>query len=132
MGIALPGAIAAKLVRPERKVVAFSGDGGFLMNVQELETAKRLGTAVVFVVLVDGRYGVIEANQQRRFKRTGGINFGNPDFDQLARAFGIRGETVGTADELLPALRRAFDADAPALVAVPIDPKENAKLGDAL
>ncbi|MDQ6858755.1 MAG: acetolactate synthase large subunit, partial [Chloroflexota bacterium] len=75
MGIALPGAIAAKLVRPERKVVAFAGDGGFLMNVQELETAKRLGVAIVCVVLVDGRYGVIEANQQRRFKRTGGISF---------------------------------------------------------
>ena len=132
MGIAVPGAIAAKLVRPERKVVAFSGDGGFLMNVQELETAKRLGTAIVMVVLVDGRYGVIEANQQRRFKRSGGVEFGNPDLVQLAHAFGIRGESVGSADELLPALRRALDGPGPALVAVPIDPRENAKLGDAL
>ena len=132
MGIAVPGAIAAKLVRPERKVVAFSGDGGFLMNVQELETAKRLGTAIVMVVLVDGRYGVIEANQQRRFQRTGGVEFGNPDLVQLARAFGIRGEAVASAAELLPALRRALDGDGPALVAVPIDPRENAKLGDAL
>ena len=65
MGIALPGAIAAKLVHPDRKVVAFSGDGGFLMNVQELETAKRLGAAIVVVVLVDGRLGVIEANEKR-------------------------------------------------------------------
>lgn len=132
MGIALPGAIAAKLVRPERKVVAFSGDGSFLMNVQEIETAKRLGTAIVMVVLVDGRYGVIEANQQRRFKRSGGIEFGNPDFVQLARSFGIRGESVARAEDLLPALRRALDGDGPALVAVPIDPRENAKLGDAL
>jgi acetolactate synthase-1/2/3 large subunit len=132
MGIALPGAIAAKLVRPERKVVAFSGDGGFLMNVQELETAKRLGTAIVCVVLVDGRYGVIEANQQRRFGRTGGIEFGNPDMAQLARAFGIRGETVTSADGLLPALKRALDGDGPAIVAVPIDPRENAKLGEVL
>ena len=132
MGIALPGAIAAKLVRPERKVVAFSGDGGFLMNVQELETAKRLGTAIVCVVLVDGRYGVIEANQLRRFGRSGGIEFGNPDLAQLARAFGIRGETVASADALLPALRRALDGDGPAIVAVPIDPRENAKLGDVL
>ena len=131
MGIAVPGAIAAKLVRPERKVVAFSGDGGFLMNVQELETAKRLGTAIVMVVLVDGRYGVIEANQQRRFKRTGGIEFGNPDLVQLAHAFGIRGEAVAGADDLLPALKRALDEPGPALVAVPIDPRENAKLGDA-
>ena len=132
MGIAVPGAIAAKLVRPERKVVAFCGDGGFLMNVQELETAKRLGTAIVIVVLVDGRYGVIEANQQRRFKRSAGVEFGNPDLVQLAHAFGIRGEAVTGADELLPALKRALDGSGPALVAVPIDPRENAKLGDAL
>ena len=132
MGIALPGAIAAKLVKPERKVVAFSGDGGFLMNVQELETAKRLGVAIVNVVLVDGRYGVIEANQQRRFKRSGGIEFTNPDFVQLAQAFGIHGETVGSAAELLPALRRALEHAGPSLVAVPIDPRENAKLGNAL
>jgi len=132
MGIALPGAIAAKLVRPDRKVVAFSGDGGFLMNVQELETAKRLGVAIVCVVLVDGRFGVIQANQQRRFQRTGGVEFTNPDLVQLARAFGIRGEAVASADELLPALKRALDADGPAIVAVPIDPRENAKLGDVL
>ena len=132
MGIAVPGAIAAKLVKPERKVVAFSGDGGFLMNVQEIETAKRLGTAIVMVVLVDGRFGVIEANQQRRFKRTGGIEFGNPDLVQLAHAFGIRGEAVESADELLPALTRALDAPGPAIVAVPIDARENVKLGDAL
>ena len=132
MGIALPGAIAAKLVRPERTVVAFSGDGGFLMNIQELETAKRLGVAIVCVVLVDGRFGVIEANQERRFGRTGGIAFGNPDLAQLAGAFGLRGETVTSADELLPALKRAIDANAPAIVAVPIDPRENAKLGDVL
>jgi acetolactate synthase-1/2/3 large subunit len=132
MGIALPGAIAAKIVKPERKVVAFSGDGGFLMNVQELETAKRLGVSIVCVVLVDGRYGVIEANQQRRFRRSGGVEFGNPDFIQLARAFGIRGEAVESAAGLLPALRRALDGDGPALVAVPIDPRENAKLADML
>jgi acetolactate synthase-1/2/3 large subunit len=132
MGIALPGAIAAKIVKPERKVVAFCGDGGFLMNVQELETAKRLGVSVVCVVLVDGRYGVIEANQQRRFGRTGGIEFGNPDFVQLARAFGIRGESISSASELLPALRRALETDGPAIVAVPIDPRENAKLADML
>jgi len=132
MGIAVPGAIAAKLVHPDRKVVAFCGDGGFLMNVQELETARRLGTAFAVVVLVDGRYGVIESNQQRRFGRTGGIAFGNPDLVALARSFGMPGEAVTDAAGLLPALRRALDHDGPALVAVPIDPRENAKLGDAL
>jgi acetolactate synthase-1/2/3 large subunit len=132
MGIALPGAIAAKLVRPEHKIVAFSGDGGFLMNVQELETAKRLGLSIVCVVLVDGRFGVIEANQVRRYQRTGGIEFTNPDLVQLAHSFGIRGEAVSSADELLPALKRALDTDGPAIVAVPVDPRENAKLGDVL
>jgi acetolactate synthase-1/2/3 large subunit len=132
MGIALPGAIAAKLVRPEHKIVAFSGDGGFLMNVQELETAKRLGLSIVCVVLVDGRFGVIEANQLRRYQRTGGIEFTNPDLVQLAHSFGIRGEAVSSADELLPALKRALDTDGPAIVAVPVDPRENAKLGDVL
>lgn len=132
MGIGLPGAIAAKLVHPERKVVAFCGDGGFLMNVQELETARRLGTAFVTVVLVDGRYGVIEANQRRRFQRSGGVEFGNPDLVELARAFGIPGYSVTSADELLPTLRRALDERGPALVAVPIDPRENQRLGDDL
>ncbi|MDE3193501.1 MAG: acetolactate synthase large subunit [Chloroflexota bacterium] len=132
MGIALPGAIAAKLVRPERKVVAFCGDGGFLMNVQELETAKRLGAPFVCVVLVDERYGVIEANQQRRFGRTGGVSFTNPDLVALARSFGIEGVAVTSADGLLPTLRRALDAALPTLVAVPIDPRENVKLGDAI
>lgn len=132
MGIAVPGAIAAKLVHPDRKVVAFCGDGGFLMNVQELETARRLGTAFAVVVLVDGRYGVIEANQQRRFGRSGGIEFGNPDLVALARAFGLPGELVTEAAGLGPALRRALDHAGPALVAVPIDPRENAKLGDAV
>ena len=132
MGIALPGAIAATLACPDRRVVAFCGDGGFLMNVQEVETAKRLGARFVALVLVDGRYGVIEANQRRRFGRTGGVEFGNPDFVQLARAFGVAGYAVASAAELLPTLRRALDEPGPVIVAVPIDPRENAKLADEM
>jgi acetolactate synthase-1/2/3 large subunit len=132
MGIALPGAIAAKLVHPERKVVAFTGDGGFLMNVQELETAKRLGTAIVVVVLVDGRLGVIEVNERRLFSRTFGTEFGNPDFVQLARAFGLAGFGVSSADELAPTLRRALDLNEPALVAVPWDHTANERMSEAL
>ena len=130
MGIALPGAIAATLACPDQRVVAFCGDGGFLMNVQELETARRVGARFVALVLVDGRYGVIEANQRRRFGRTAGVEFGNPDFVQLARAFGVAGYAVGSAAELLPTLRRALDEPGPAVVAVPVDPRENAKLAD--
>ncbi len=132
MGIALPGAIAAKLVHPERKVVAFSGDGGFLMNVQELETAKRLGTAIVVVVLVDGRLGVIEVNEKRQFGRVFGTHFGNPDFVQLARAFGIAGYAVESAKDLLPTLRQALDLGGPALVAVPWDHHANEHIADAM
>ena len=131
MGIALPGAIAAKLVRPERKVVAFTGDGGFLMNVQELETAKRLKLPIVIVVLVDGRLGVIEVNERRLFGRTFGTAFGNPDFVQLARAFGLAGFAVSSASELGPTLRRAQDLDEPAVVAVPWDHAANDQIADA-
>jgi acetolactate synthase-1/2/3 large subunit len=132
MGIALPGAIAAKLVHPDRKVVAFCGDGGFLMNVQELETAKRLGAAIVVVVLVDGRLGVIEVNEKRQFDRTFATEFGNPDFVQLAQAFGIAGYAVQSARDLLPTLRHALDLGGPALVAVPWDHGANARIADAM
>jgi acetolactate synthase I/II/III large subunit len=132
MGIALPGAIAAKLVFPARKVIAVAGDGGFLMNVQELETAKRLGVAFVMVVLVDGRFGIIEANQQRRFGHTAGVNFGNPDFVRLAQAFDLPGFAVTSADAFLPLLRQALALDQPALIAVPIDAQENLRMGAPL
>src|SRR2546429_9679287 len=132
MGIALPGAIAAKLVFPDRKVVAFSGDGGFLMNVQELETAKRLGTAIVCVVLADDRLGVIEANERRIYGRTFATEFGNPGFVELARAFGIAGVAVPTARELFPTLPRPPDPGDPALVAVPWDYRANERIADKL
>ena len=89
MGIAVPGGLAAKLAQPERKVVAVSGDGGFLMNSQELETAHRLRLPYVNVVWTDRRYGVIELNQQRRFGRTFGVEFTNPDLVQYASSFGL-------------------------------------------
>jgi acetolactate synthase-1/2/3 large subunit len=132
MGIALPGAIAAKLVHPDRNVVAFTGDGGFLMNVQELETAKRIGAAIVVVVLVDDRLGVIEVNEKRQFKRTFATEFGNPDFVQLAKAFGIAGYAVESAADLLPTLRLALDLGEPALVAVPWDHTANERIADAV
>lgn len=121
MGIAVPGAVAAKLVRPERKVVAVSGDGGFLMNSQELETAKRLGTAFVAVVLVDNRYGVIALNQERRFGRTFGVGFTNPDLPAYAASFGLPGFAVRAAGEFLPTLRTALSLAEPSLIAVPVD-----------
>ena len=132
MGIALPGAIAAKLVHPDRKVIAFTGDGGFLMNVQELETAKRLRAAIVCVVLVDDRLGVIEVNERRLFKRTFATEFGNPGFVELARAFGVAGFAVPSARELFPMLRQALDLGEPAIVAVPWDHRANQRMADPL
>jgi acetolactate synthase-1/2/3 large subunit len=127
MGFALPGALAARLVHPdpdERKVVAVVGDGGLLMNVQEMETAVRLGLPVVVMVWVDGGYGLIEHKQQAEHGRHTDLSFGNPDFVQLARSFGWHAEHVDHSRTLRPALQRALRCDRPALVVVPIDYSE--------
>src|SRR5262249_57039916 len=91
MGFALPAAISAKLVHPERKVVAVNGDGGFLMNCQELETARRLGLAIVNVIFRDGGYNPVQWKQRAHLGRGSGVTLGNPDFVELARAFGAKG-----------------------------------------
>jgi acetolactate synthase-1/2/3 large subunit len=132
MGISLPGAIAAKLVQPERKVVALCGDGGFLMNSQELETAKRIGANITVVVWRDDGYGLIDWKQRNEFGRPFGVEFGNPDFVDYARSFGIAGFRPSSAGDLLPTLRRALDVDGPSLVEVPIDYRENLRLTEHL
>ena len=132
MGISLPGAIAAKLVHPERKVVALCGDGGFLMNSQELETAKRIGAAVVVVVWRDDGYGLIDWKQRNAFGRPFAVEFGNPDLVDYARSFGIPGFRPTSADDLYPTLMRALEVDGPAVVDVPIDYRENVKLTERL
>ncbi|HET7473221.1 MAG TPA: acetolactate synthase large subunit [Candidatus Limnocylindrales bacterium] len=132
MGISVPGAIAAKLVHPERKVVALCGDGGFLMNSQELETAKRIGANVTVVVWRDDGYGLIDWKQRNEFGRPFGVEFGNPDFVAYAESFGIAGFRPASAGELLPCLRQALDVDGPALVEVPIDYRENLRLTEHL
>jgi len=132
MGIAVPGAIAARLALPARRVVAVSGDGGFLMNSQELETAVRLGVAITVVVLRDGKYGVIQHHMDRHLGRHFGIDFGNPDFVAYAASFGMRARRVERAQDLLPELRASLEADAPSLIDCPIDYRENEKLSQAL
>ena len=132
MGISVPGAIAAKLVHPDRKVVALCGDGGFLMNSQELETAKRIGANVTVVVWRDDGYGLIDWKQRNEFGRPFGVEFGNPDFVDYARSFGIAGFRPSSVDDLLPTLQRALDVDGPALVEVPIDYRENLRLTERL
>jgi acetolactate synthase-1/2/3 large subunit len=132
MGISVPGAIAAKLVHPDRKVVALCGDGGFLMNSQELETAKRIGANITVVVWRDDGYGLIDWKQRNEFGRPFGVDFGNPDFVAYAESFGIAGFRPSTAADLLPTLRRALEVDGPALVEVPIDYRENLRLTEHL
>jgi acetolactate synthase-1/2/3 large subunit len=130
MGIGLPGAIAAKLAMPERRIVTVSGDGGFLMNVQEMETATRLGVPVVVVLWVDGKYGVIGWKQERRFGRTHAIEFGNPGFPELAAAFGWAHHETTDAETLRSALAGALDGEVPTLITVPIDYRQNVRLAN--
>jgi acetolactate synthase-1/2/3 large subunit len=132
MGFALPGAIAAKLVYPERRVLAICGDGGFLMNVQDLETAVRLGTNIVVMVWEDNAYGLIEWKQQTHFGRHVDLSFGNPDFVKLAEAFGCKGIRVERSRDLRAALEEAFNADRPCVLSMPIDYRENPKLTERL
>jgi acetolactate synthase I/II/III large subunit len=128
MGIGLPGAVAAKLVHAHRRVVAVSGDGGFLMNVQELETAVRLGLSLVVLIFRDNGYGSIRWKQQQRFHHTAGVEFGNPDFARLAEAFGCRGFRVESAAGLGPILEEALAHPAPAVIDCPVDYRDNDRL----
>jgi acetolactate synthase-1/2/3 large subunit len=132
MGFALPGAIAAKRIRPDRRVLAICGDGGFLMNVQEMETARRLGVPVVVMVWVDNGYGLIRWKQESQFGRHTPLDFGNPDFMRLAESFGWAGFRVTESAALRGVLEKAFGAGGPALVEVPIDYRENDKLSRRL
>jgi acetolactate synthase-1/2/3 large subunit len=121
MGFAIPAAIAAKLVHPDRKVVAVSGDGGFLMNCQELETAMRLRTAFVNVVWENGEYGSIVWKQENRFGRHFGTDFGNPDFVRLAESFGMPAWRCESVEDYRDRLTAALELDVPSLIALPID-----------
>ena len=125
MGFALPGAIAASLVYPERRILAIAGDGGFLMNVQEMETAKRLNSNLVVLVWEDGGYGLIAWKQENEFKRHTDLSFGNPDWLELASAFGWHGHRVENSVDLQSTLENAFNETGPSLVVIPIDYREN-------
>ncbi len=125
MGIAIPGAIAAKLIYPDRKVVAVTGDGGFMMNCQELETALRVGTPFVTLIFNDGGYGLIEWKQQNQFKRSAFVHFSNPDFVKFAESMGLKGYRVEAASDLIPMLKDALAQEVPAVIDIPVDYREN-------
>jgi acetolactate synthase I/II/III large subunit len=121
MGFAVPAAIAAKLVHPERKVVAVNGDGGFLMNNQELETAMRLKTPFVTVVWENQQYGSIVWKQDKKFGRHFGVDFTNPDFVKMAESFGMPAWRCESVEDFPARLRQALDMDVPTLIVLPID-----------
>ena len=128
MGIAVPGAIAAKLAYPEKGVVAVSGDAGFMMNSQEIETAIRCQAPIVVLIWNDSQYGLIEWKQQRRFGRSAYIDFKNPDFVQYAKSFGAEGVRIESAQQLLPALEKALNTNNVTIIDCPVDYSQNDRL----
>jgi acetolactate synthase I/II/III large subunit len=128
MGIAVPGAVAAKLAYPDRKVVAVTGDAGFMMNSQEIETALRVGTPFAVLIWNDAEYGLITWHQLRTFGRPSHIAFNNPDFVKYAESFGAKGYRVERTQDLLPTLREALAADTVTIIDCPVDYSENMKL----
>lgn len=132
MGFALPGAIAANLVFPERRILAICGDAGFMMNVQEMETARRLNSNIVVMVWEDHMYGLIAWKQKNEFGNHTDLSFGNPDWKQLASAFGWHGHSVERSIDLSTTLAQAFDKPGPSLIVIPIDYGENMKLTERL
>ncbi|MES9993219.1 MAG: acetolactate synthase large subunit [Candidatus Thiodiazotropha sp.] len=128
MGFALPGAIAASLVAPQRRILGISGDAGFLMNVQEMETAKRLNSNLVMLIWEDHAFGLIAWKQESEFGRHTDLSFNNPDWMQLANAFGWHGHRVDQSSRFADALEAAFNEPGPSLIVVPVDYRENMAL----
>jgi acetolactate synthase-1/2/3 large subunit len=132
MGIGVPGAIAAKLAYPDQTALTVTGDAGFLMNSQEIETAMRIGTAIVIVIWNDSKYGLIKWHQDRRFGRDTQIAFNNPDFVMYAESFGAKGYRIESADDLLPTIKQAIADDTVVIIDCPVDYSENMKLTEKL
>src|ERR1700745_1320762 len=128
MGAGLPSAMMAAILYPERRVMAICGDGGFMMNSQELETAVRLKRDLGVLTLNDGAYGMIRWKQAVDAFADFGLTFGNPDFVRYAESYGAKGSRIESTDAILPTLERAFAAGGVHLVVVPIDYSENIRV----
>ncbi|UZW14913.1 acetolactate synthase large subunit [Clostridium pasteurianum] len=128
MGIGVPGAIAAKLINPDKKVLAIVGDGGFMMNNQELETALRIGTPIVVLIFNDSSYGLIKWKQQDQYGKTCSVDFTNPDFVKMAESMYGKGYRIEKAEELIPTLEEAFKQTVPVIIDCRVDYGENVKL----
>ena len=132
MSFALPGALGVKLAKPESKVLAVAGDGAFLMNSQEIETAVRERIPLVVLIWEDGGYGLIEWKLDLELGEHHYVKFGNPDIVKYAESFGAKGYRINSADELLPTLRAALADDGVSLICCPVDYSENLRLTDRL
>jgi acetolactate synthase-1/2/3 large subunit len=125
MGFSLPTAMVAKLLYPGRKVVALTGDGGFLMNLQDLETAVRMKLGMAIVIFNDQSYNLIKWKSMKKFGASYGVDFTNPDFLKVAEGFGALGLRLKTAEDFEPMLREALSKDVPVIIDVPIDYSDN-------
>lgn len=132
MGMPLPGAIAADMVHPDRRIFAIAGDGDFMMNVQEMETAFRMKSNITVMVWEDGGYGLISWKQENEFNRHTNLSFTNPDWMKLADSFGWQGQYVPDSRDLREALDKALAHEGPSLVVIPIDYRENVLLTERL
>lgn len=132
MGIAVPGAVSAKLAKPDAAVVAVTGDAGFLMNSQEIETALRLGVAIVILIWNDSGYGLIEWKQMNTFGRPAYVSFNNPDFVMYAESFGAKGYRISHSEELMPVLKQALSDNTVSIIDCPVDYSENLRLTEKL
>jgi acetolactate synthase I/II/III large subunit len=128
MGAGLPSAIAAKLLNPHRRVLAVCGDGGFMMNSQELETAVRLRLDLVVLIIDDSAYGMIRWKQAVDGYADFGMTFDNPDFVTYAESYKARGHRITSTADLVPTLEKSFAAGGVHLIAVPIDYRENTRV----
>jgi acetolactate synthase-1/2/3 large subunit len=128
LGVALPWGIAATLVRPTEKVISISGDGGFLFSSMELETAVRLKSNLVHMVLIDGTYDMVAVQEIAKYGRPSGIAFGPVDTVKYAEAFGAVGLMIRSADEIAPVMKKALETSGPVIVGVHVDYRDNHKL----
>ncbi|ERT61802.1 MULTISPECIES: acetolactate synthase large subunit [Megasphaera] len=128
MGIAVPGAVAANIIHPERRILAITGDAGFMMNCQEFETAHRLGCHFVTLIFNDSSYGLIKWKEQMQYKHSMYVDFTNPDFVKFAESVGAIGYRITKTEDLLPTLKKAFAQTKPVIIDCPVDYGENMKL----
>lgn len=128
LGVALPWAISAALVRPNTQVVSVAGDGGFLFSSQDLETAVRKNLNIIQLIWNDGKYNMVEFQEEMKYKRSSGVDFGPVDFVKYAESFGVKGLRVTNQEELEAAIKEGYETDGPVLIDIPVNYKDNIKL----